>query len=360
MNNTRLITCNYFPSSPIKNNLFISDEWTKKLTLYNEHYTNVTLCVHKKTKQIGALKIYMKNKMSKRELERKKKDFMNEIKINYIMDGMDYIVPLWFWFETNNTYGLMLKYMNDGYLLKNMYDFTCEKDIVIKILYPLLKGVSILHKHKIIHRDLKPENIFIHNSHIYIGDFGYSVLLEENDTCNTLAGTITYMAPEILEKYIEKNNNLCYGYEVDIWSLGIITYELFFHVKPFGWSVYKNFLKEDPNRPEFIEKCLQNPLIIPKNNISNEAENFINCCLQKEPSKRANIEQLMNHPLILKYLKDIINNNTLFCGECPSNELIVNQSYHSQQTATVTATSKMKNQKKKSSKWCLKNQCITC
>lgn len=354
-NNKKIIPCNYFPSSPIKHSFFIQDEWTKKLTLYNEHYTNVTLCVHKKTKEQGALKVYFKNKMSKRELERKKTDFINEIKINYLMDGMDYIVPLWFWFETENVFGMMLKYMNNSYLLKTMYEYNNEKDIVIKILYPLLKGISLLHQHKIIHRDIKPENIFIHNSHIYIGDFGYSVILEKENVCNTLAGTITYMAPEILQKYIEKNNGLCYGYEVDIWSIGIITYELLFHVKPFGWTIYKNFSKEDPNKPEFIEKCLNTPLSIPKNMISIDAENFIECCLQKEPSKRANIDQLINHPLIIKYLKDILNGNILFRNECPSNELIVvNQNYHSPQTVM----SKVKNQKKISSKWCLKNRCI--
>lgn len=353
MNNIHNIPCTYLPSSPIKIEFFNSNEWTRKLTLYNEHYTNVTLCVHKCTKQLGALKIYIKNKMSKRELERKQKDFQEEVNINFLMDGMDYIVPLWFWFETDKYFGLMIKYMNDGYLLKTMYDYNDEKTIVLKIIYPLLKGISILHKHNIIHRDLKPENIFIHNSHIYIGDFGYSTISDTDKSCNTLTGTITYMAPEMLQKYINRDTNICYGYEIDIWSLGIIVYELFFHVKPFGWSIYKNFSREDPTKPEFITKCLNRQLSIPKNICSIEVEDFINCCLQKNPEKRSNINQLLHHPLIVNHLKDIMNCNILSNGECLSKELIVNQNYHSQQIQ------KVKNQKEKqSNKWCWKSQCF--
>jgi len=84
----------------------------------------------------------------------------------------------------------------------------------------------MIHKNSIIHRDIKPSNILINSKgYVKIGDFGTSknfhkIENPESIIENTLVlGTEEYMAPEIL-------NHEMYSYKSDIWSLGIVLYEL--------------------------------------------------------------------------------------------------------------------------------------
>lgn len=74
-------------------------------------------------------------------------------------------------------------------------------------------------KNGVIHRDLKPENILLRDDVLKIADFGFAKHSENNSFLRTIVGTPAYMAPQILNE--EK-----YTYKCDIWSLGVITYEM--------------------------------------------------------------------------------------------------------------------------------------
>ena len=80
----------------------------------------------------------------------------------------------------------------------------------------------------ILHRDIKTANIFIHeNGILKVGDFGISRELESSiDKVNTAAGTPYFMAPEVL-------SYTPYDSKADMWSLGVIIYELISLQKPF-------------------------------------------------------------------------------------------------------------------------------
>jgi serine/threonine protein kinase len=92
-------------------------------------------------------------------------------------------------------------------------------------------GLNYMHLQNITHRDIKPENILLVSEDpdcfdIRIADLGFACEFDKNSGLDLVLGTPLYMAPELVkhEKYSEK---------VDVWSLGIITYQVLSGKTPF-------------------------------------------------------------------------------------------------------------------------------
>ena len=95
-----------------------------------------------------------------------------------------------------------------------------------RYLRVLTKAVWHLHGHGVMHRDIKPENVLVgEHGEVKLADFGWSLLYPKG-RCKTLCGTIEYLAPEMVmgEGYDES---------IDVWSLGVLSYELLFGHTPF-------------------------------------------------------------------------------------------------------------------------------
>uniref|UniRef100_A0A8C5ELL1 Mitogen-activated protein kinase kinase kinase n=1 Tax=Gouania willdenowi TaxID=441366 RepID=A0A8C5ELL1_GOUWI len=84
----------------------------------------------------------------------------------------------------------------------------------------IASGMNYLHLHKIIHRDLKSPNVLVtHNDTVKISDFGTSKELSDKSTKMSFAGTVAWMAPEVIR-------NEPVSEKVDIWSFGVVLWEL--------------------------------------------------------------------------------------------------------------------------------------
>jgi serine/threonine protein kinase len=82
-----------------------------------------------------------------------------------------------------------------------------------------------MHRHQVAHRDIKPENIILANGVVKLCDFGWAADCS-NGMRKTFCGTMDYVSPEVLD---QKE----YSLQVDIWSVGVLAFELIAGFAPF-------------------------------------------------------------------------------------------------------------------------------
>jgi len=88
----------------------------------------------------------------------------------------------------------------------------------MQYIHSIAHALKYLHKKHVIHRDIKPENLLLSiKGEVKIADFGWSVHAPSARR-ETLCGTLDYLPPEMIER--KKHDH-----SVDIWSLGVLTYE---------------------------------------------------------------------------------------------------------------------------------------
>ena len=144
--------------------------------------------------------------------------------------------------ENDDSLYLIMEYAKNGSLFNYIRNkrFLTE-DESFRFFSQIINAIYFLHKNDFIHRDIKPENILIFdNGECKLCDFGCCVELNGKQR-STFCGTTEYMSPEIV-------NKKQYSKEIDIWSLGILLYEMIHGYSPFKPN------KENFNAKEVIEK----------------------------------------------------------------------------------------------------------
>ena len=89
-----------------------------------------------------------------------------------------------------------------------------------------------MNSNQVIHRDLKPENVLLSYDSVKIADFGLAVYTEDQMR-SSFCGTPDYMSPELV-------SGAAYDYSVDIWSIGMLTYEFLVGRTPYMKKSEKN------------------------------------------------------------------------------------------------------------------------
>ena len=175
-------------------------------------------------------KLYAIKHMNKNRLNKTLKGLRGIYEEIYIQSRIFHqnIVRLLYVKESSQSYDLIMEYANGGTLFYYIRDkkYLSEKES-FKFFSQIINAVYFLHKNDYIHRDIKPENILLYdNNNCKLCDFGWCVRIEEGKQRNTYCGTTEYMSPEII-------NNKNYSKEIDIWSLGILLYEMVHGYSPF-------------------------------------------------------------------------------------------------------------------------------
>lgn len=169
-----------------------------------------------------------------------------------------------------------------------------ERTIMLSFVQ-ICAALHYIHSKKILHRDLKPANIFIvgeaqdlSECTIKLGDFGIAKMIDGTmGQANSTVGTPSYLSPEIC-----KNNP--YGMKADIWSLGVVLYELTCLKVPFHAG----------NLPAMaLMICTSEQKAVPEEYSTGLAE-LVKCLLYKDPTKRPVVSALLALPYVQGFISD--------------------------------------------------------
>lgn len=234
--------------------------------------------IHKQTNKTYVIKVIDKISI----FEQKLVDQMNrEIEMMYKLNH-PHVMKLVNHFEDNEKFYMIMPYAGKGQLyslLRRQVRF--DQRTAAQYMRETIEAVRYLHSFspKIIHRDIKPENLLLDDNYrVKLSDFGWANYQDENQLRKTFCGTPEYLSPEMIRK-------TGHNYLVDIWTLGVLLFELLAGYAPFtGANQSELFIN--------IKKLKINwPIDFPP-----LAKNLVSKILKLNPNERLTIQEISNHP----------------------------------------------------------------
>ena len=198
---------------------------------------------------ICALKVLHKNELHHARVE---KQVRREIEIQGNLRHPN-ILRLYGHFHDNRRIFLILEFAGKGELYKHLRrEGRFSESKAAQYISQMASALRYFHHKHVIHRDIKPENILVGiHGEIKISDFGWSVHAPSNRR-TTYCGTLDDLPPEMVNPRRSDNS---YDEKVDLWSLGVLTYEFLVGEAPFEDSpvmTTRRIARADMKIPSFV------------------------------------------------------------------------------------------------------------
>ncbi|XP_051574058.1 LOW QUALITY PROTEIN: SNF-related serine/threonine-protein kinase-like [Myxocyprinus asiaticus] len=246
-------------------------------TLGRGHFAVVKLARHVFTGEKVAVKVIDKTKLDMAATGH----LFQEVRCMKLVQHPN-IVRLYEVIDTQTKLYLILELGDGG----DMFDYIMKheeglnEELAKKYFAQIVHAISYCHRLHVVHRDLKPENVvfFEKQGLVKLTDFGFSNKFQPGKKLTTSCGSLAYSAPEILlgDEYDAP--------AVDIWSLGVILFMLVCGQPPF----------QEANDSETLTMIMDCKYTVPAH-VSNACKDLINRMLQRDPKRRASLEEIESH-----------------------------------------------------------------
>lgn len=228
----------------------------------------------------------------------------------------DHCVKLYGFEKDPSKFYIIMEYCESGDLhqfIRTKRNYIDEK-LVYSFAMQIGEALKELQSHNMIHRDLKPHNILLKGSYpdlrLKIADFGLSRCLGDNCLANTLCGSPNYMAPEVILRQE-------YDSSADMWSIGVILYELVTGSVPFPNAGTTDDLKDEL-------KSIGNGFItLPMDKgVSTNLRQLIEQLLCTDKNSRLNLDQYLKHEFFMYQYKKSRKFSIKNFGDVPKHSII--------------------------------------
>lgn len=211
-----------------------------------------------------------------------------EIEVQSLLSTHEHVLKLYGFFWTNSHVYLVLEYASGGMLHHAPKSHgVFREQLAGYYTYQMATALKFAHENNVIHRDMKPENVLLDSEgKIKIADFGWSAH-GSIDRRKTMCGTLDFLAPEICL-------NKSYGKGVDVWALGVMTYEMLCGKPPFEST------GEDASL-QTKRRIVSGKYSYPNHRIGILAKHFIKQTLNVSPRMRINMTNVLRHPWIRQF-----------------------------------------------------------
>jgi calcium-dependent protein kinase len=225
-----------------------------------------------------------------------------------VLKGLDHpnILQLYYVYETEESFKLVTDLVTGSTLATYLDERgdeqrfgTLTEPQTARLMRQILSCVNYCHSHNVVHRDLSTANVMLEKDcsfdRVKVIDFGYGIHAAPYEKLSDMAGTPDYTAPQVIEgEYTSK---------CDIWSCGVMTYEILSGRMPFS-----NILDEERNDQATIDNILCENYSFEEDpqweNISDVAKDFVKYLLTYDEKERPSASQALRHPFILKYAEN--------------------------------------------------------
>lgn len=263
----------------------IADDYSTALDTLGEGYNgSVFLATNKATGRKFAVKAFKLTGVD----TSKKEQLATEAGIYLSMDH-PHVARLVDVYESEEALSLVMECCEGGELFDRVSSRKtfCEKDAADST-HQMLLAVNYIHSCGVVHRDLKLENFLYERKEgkgadfLKLIDFGFSKIWEKNTKMELSCGTLSYVAPEVL--------NRSYTSQCDLWSLGVIVFILLVGYMPFTGSegAQTHLIKE--GKYKFKKERWEK--------VSEQAFLFVQNLLLVDPKVRMTASQALEHPWI--------------------------------------------------------------